>query len=347
MDRMLTMVKKDNAMEQIFDQKYPNINVYRLESESLCVDIINLGATITSIRYKKDDTDVVLGYNTIDEYQKFKNYYGATIGRCANRIAKGAFTLHDQTYHLDINDHGNSLHGGKNGFHTHLFQVLAYDETSVTMRYNSLDMEEGYPGNLTLDIIFALHDDTLSIQYSAISDQDTIVNFTNHSYFALQGHGDGSVDEQILTMNASYYAENDENRLVTGKLSETKGTPFDFTKGKAIGKDIYDQKNIQIKRANGYDHYFRFDENKEHMVKLVDQKHQHSLIVKTDLPGFHLYVPDDQEPQHGKHGKEYIGHCAVCIETSYMPDAINLQECPETLLKANEKYTTKTTYQFQ
>ena len=107
------------------------------------------------------------------------------------------------------------------------------------------------------------------------------------------------------------------------------------------------QMNIQIQRANGYDHYFRFDENKEHMVKLVDQKHQHSLIVKTDLPGFHLYVPDDQEPQHGKHGKEYIGHCAVCIETSYMPDAINLQECPETLLKANEKYTTKTTYQFQ
>ena len=344
---MLIMVKKDNAMEQIFDQKYPNINVYRLESESLCVDIINLGATITSIRYKKDDTDVVLGYDTIDEYQKFKNYYGATIGRCANRIAKGAFTLHDQAYHLDINDHGNSLHGGKNGFHTRLFQVLAYDKTSVTMRYNSPDMEEGYPGNLILDITFTLHDDTLCIEYSAISDQDTIVNFTNHSYFALQGHGDGSVDEQILTMNASYYAENDENRLVTGKLSETKGTPFDFTKGKAIGKDIYDQMNIQIQRANGYDHYFRFDENKEHMAKLVDQKHQHSLIVKTDLPGFHLYVPDDQEPQHGKHGKEYIGHCAVCIETSYMPDAINLQECPETLLKANEKYTTKTTYQFQ
>lgn len=343
---MPTMVKKDNAMEQIFDQKYPDIKVYHLESESLRVDIINLGATITSIRYKKDDTDVVLGYDTIDEYQKFKSYYGATIGRCANRIANGTFTLHDQTYALDINDLGNSLHGGRTGFHTRLFQVLAYDETSVTMRYISKDMEEGYPGNLTLDMTFTLHDDTLSIEYSAISDQDTIVNFTNHSYFALQGHGNSSVDDQILTMNASYYAENDENRLVTGKLSETKGTPFDFTKGKAIGKDIYDQKNIQIQRANGYDHYFRFDEHMEHMVKLEDQKHQHTLIVKTDLPGFHLYVPNDQESQLGKQGNQYIRHCAVCIETSYMPDAINLQEHPETLLKANEQYTTKTTYQF-
>lgn len=343
---MPTMVKKDNAMEQIFDQKYPEIKVYHLESKSLRVDIINLGATITSIRYKKDDTDVVLGYDTIDEYQKFKSYYGATIGRCANRIANGTFTLHDQTYVLDINDHGNSLRGGRTGFHARLFQVLAYDETSVTMRYVSKDMEEGYPGKLTLEITFTLHDDTLSIEYSAISDQDTIVNFTNHSYFALQGHGNSSVDDQILTMNASYYAENDENRLVTGKLSETIGTPFDFTKGKAIGKDIYDQKNIQIQRANGYDHYFRFDENMEHMVKLEDQKHQHTLIVKTDLPGFHLYVPNDQEPQLGKQGNQYIGHCAVCIETSYMPNAINLQEHPETLLKANERYTTKTTYQF-
>lgn len=344
---MLTMVKKDNAMEQIFDQKYPDIKVYHLESESLHVDIINLGATITSIRYKKDDTDVVLGYDTIDEYQKFKSYYGATIGRCANRIAKGTFTIHNQTYSLDINDHGNSLHGGKTGFHTRLFQVISYDETSVSMRYISKDMEEGYPGNLTLDITFTLQNDTLSIEYSAISDQDTIVNFTNHSYFALQGHGNGSVDEQILTMNASRYAENDETRLVTGKLSETKGTPFDFTKGKAIGKDIYDQKNIQIQRANGYDHYFRFDEDREHIVTLEDKKHQHTLIVKTDLPGFHLYVPDDQEPQLGKQGKQYIRHCAVCIETSYMPDAINLPEHPETLLTANEQYTTKTTYRFQ
>lgn len=204
---------------RIFDPKYPEIKEYSLVSEKLIVNIINMGATITSITYRSDQTDVVLGYDTIDEYLRFDNYFGATIGRCANRIRNGRFELNGKAYKLNINDACNALHGGKEGFHTRLFAAEIQGET-LNMCYFSRDMEEGYPGNLSFRVSFTLYENTLSVQYQAISDKDTIVNFTNHSYFALQGHGKGTVDHQLLRMHATRYAENDANRLVSGVITD-------------------------------------------------------------------------------------------------------------------------------
>lgn len=331
---------------RIFDPKYPEIKEYSLVSEKLIVNIINMGATITSVICRSDQTDVVLGYDTIDEYLRFDNYFGATIGRCANRIRNGRFDLNGKTYKLDINDACNALHGGKEGFHARLFTAEIQGDTLI-MQYFSRDMEEGYPGNVSFRVSFTLCEDTLSVQYQAISDKDTIVNFTNHSYFALQGQGKGTVDHQLLRMQASRYAENDENRLVSGVIKETAGTPFDFTKEKAIGTDIGKKENEQIRYANGYDHYFLFNEQQEHRVEAYDLRSGHRLRITSDLPGFHFYVPDYKEAHTGKGNAQYKGHCAFCIETSFMPDAINLHDPCETLLKAQEVFTSVTTYSFQ
>lgn len=331
---------------RIFDPKYPEIKEYSLMSEELTVNIINMGATITSVICRSDQTDVVLGYDTIDDYLRFDNYFGATIGRCANRIRNGRFELNGKAYRLTTNDACNALHGGKEGFHARLFAAEIQGDTLI-MRYFSRDMEEGYPGNVSFSVSFTLCGNALNVQYHAVSDQDTIVNFTNHSYFALQGQGKGTVDHQLLHMQASRYAENDENRLVTGVMKETAGTPFDFTQPKAIGADIGKTEDMQIRYANGYDHYFLFDENQGHSVEAFDPLNGHRLSITSDLPGFHFYVPDYKEAQAGKQGAQYKGHCAFCIETSFMPDAVNLQEPCETLLKAQKEFTSVTTYTFQ
>lgn len=237
------------------------------------------------------------------------------------------------------------MHGGPKGFHTRLFNVST-GNNQIIMNYMSRDGEEGYPGNLDFTVTFTLHHNTLTIQYHAYCDQDTIINFTNHSYFALQGQGMDSVDHQFMKTNADRYALNDRHRLVTGDISHVHNTPFEFLKGKQIGKDIF-SKDKQISFTNGYDHYFLFKENEKHYVYLHDDTTKHELIIQTDLPGFHFYVPDYKEAISGKYGSVYKGHCAVCIETSKMPDAVHLSKDPETLLKAFEEFTSLTTYTFR
>ena len=331
---------------KVFDEQYPDIKEYTLQSDELIVKVINLGATITSIQYRSDGRDVVLGYDHIDDYLRFDNYFGATIGRCANRIKNGTFSLHGEDYHLDINDACNSLHGGVEGFHARRFHANINKDT-LELSYFSKDMEEGYPGNLNFMVSFRVEKSHLHISYHARSDQDTIVNFTNHSYFALQGQGEGTVDHQILMMHADRYAVNDENRLVSGELREVKDTPFDFMEGKPIGQDIARKEDIQIAYANGYDHFFRFAKDQPHIVRIQDTKTKHTLTIKTDMPGFHFYVPDYEPAQKGKYGASYEGHCALCIETSFMPDAIHVQSNPETLLKADTPFTSETIYTFE
>lgn len=330
----------------IYDKHRPEVKEYTLTSEQLTVKILNLGVTITSIVYNKSGDDVVLGYDHLADYERFENYFGATIGRCANRIAKGAFDLNGITYKLVENDNGNSLHGGPTGFHTQVFDAEVKGDT-IRFHYVSKDMEEGFPGNLDLSVYVTLQNETLLFTYEAVSDQDTVINFTNHSYFALQGEGNGSVDQQILQSDAVYYCPCDPDRLATGELCSVKDTPFDFKEGKAIGKDINDFKNQQIRFANGYDHYLRFAKQKNHKISLHDPNTGHTLSIETDLPGVHFYVPNYLPAHLGKGGKLYKGHCAVCLETTFMPDAIHNQKEPETILRANEEFHCSTTYTFQ
>lgn len=328
-----------------YDERRPEIKEYTLTSDMLCVKILNLGVTITSIKYLDSGDDVVLGYDSLAEYERFDNYFGATIGRCANRIKDAQFDLNGKTYQLSCNDNSNSLHGGPMGFHAQVFDAQI-EKNTIVFRYISPDMEEGYPGNLQFSVYVTLKDSTLHVRYEALSDADTIINFTNHSYFALQREGCGSVDRQILMSDAAYYGVNDAFRLADGELKPVDNTPFDFRDGKTIGKDIHAD-NEQIRYANGYDHYMRFGDDSTHTVSLKDPDTGHELIVETDLPGFHFYVPDYEEAHHGKGGKAYQGHCAVCLETSFLPDAIHSQADPETILKANELFHSITTYTFQ
>lgn len=330
---------------EVFDPKYKHIREWSLISDKLIVKVINLGATITSIQYLDNHSDVVLGYDSIDDYMTFENYFGATIGRCANRIKGGSFTLHDECYALDVNDHGNALHGGLLGLHGRIFEA-SIENQKLVFRYISKDQEEGYPGTMEIKVTLSLVHGKLEVSYDALSDKDTLCNLTNHSYFALQGTGDGSVDKQIVKMNCDKYAENDEDRLVNGCITKVEGTPFDFRDGKRIEEGIYCKEDEQISFANGYDHYFIFDPKKEHEVSLYDETTRRKLTVKSDMPGFHFYVPDYAKPCIGKGGKEYVGHCACCIETSFFPDAIHVQEEPETILKANTKFHSVTTYEF-
>ncbi|MGX8850853.1 aldose epimerase family protein [Amedibacillus sp. YH-ame10] len=328
-----------------FDKDNTEVYEYTLQSEQLTVRVLNLGCIITSVIYNDTKEDVVLGYDTLEEYQKDKNFFGAMIGRCANRIRNGKFSLNGNDYNLNVNDNMNSLHGGPTGFHTRVFKAEIDDET-IHFYYTSKDMEEGFPGKLNLRVSMRLIENDLEIEYEAISDADTIINFTNHSYFALQGAGKGSVEHQIIKSEASLYGESDCYCLATGKLSDVEGTPFDFRNGRVIGQDINNMQNEQIKMIGGYDHYMRFGSNDKKAVALLDQLSGHQLIVESDLPGFHFYVPNYQPGQLGKGGNIYEGHCAVCLETTFLPDAINLQENPETILRKDQLFETKTTYRF-
>ncbi len=317
---------------------------YTLVSKELTVKIINLGATITHVIYNKDHMDVVLGQPCLDDYPNEDAYFGATIGRFANRIRKGHFRLDGKAYQLAINNVPNALHGGPKGFHAQYFEGAVEGDT-LHLSYVSKDGEEGYPGNLQFKVSFTLIDDTLDVEYQAICDADTIVNFTNHSYFALQGQGNGDVTEQVMTSTASRYGIGDQDRLVAGELADVKGTPFDFLTAKTIGQDI-DADDKQIQYCDGYDHYFDFNDSDIKTVTVFDPTTKHKLTVTTDLTGYHFYVPAYETPVLGKDGASYIGHCAFCIETSFMPDNINLQEQPDSLLKANETFYSKTTFTF-
>lgn len=330
----ITVKKMNDQLEQ-----------YTLTSKDLSVKIINLGATITHIIYNEDGMDVVLGQPTVNDYPNDDTYFGATIGRFANRIRNGKFTLNNIDYQLATNNGPNALHGGPTGFHMRYFDAQI-DKDILTLHYTSKDGEEGYPGNLDFNVSFQLKENTLVVTYKAQSDADTIVNFTNHTYFALQGQGNGEIVNQIMSSTAPLYAPGDAERLVTGKLVDVKGTPFDFLEGKAIGKDI-DADDPQIQFCNGYDHYFDFADSAERKVTVYAPTTKHKLCVETDLSGYHMYVPAYEDALIGKDGALYTGHCALCIETSFMPDNINIENEPKSVLKANEVFTSTTTFTFE
>ncbi|MFV0381172.1 MAG: aldose epimerase family protein [Breznakia sp.] len=330
--------------KKLFDEKVEDIYLYELKNAYLSVVLLNLGASIVAVKYEGIE-DVLLGYDTLDAYEVNPNYFGSTIGRCANRIKNAHFTIDETVYELYKNDGSNSLHGGREGFDKKIFDVRNI-ENGICMRYLSKDGEENYPGNVTLEVSFTLNKDTLRIDYKAVSDKKTLLNLTNHMYIALQGAGCGDVYEQVLRCDCEKFMENDAAHLATGNFLKVEGSAHDFRISKPIKSALDDECDAQIALCGGLDHYYQFTKNAKKEVVLVDEKTHRKLIVTSDMPGFHLYVPNYETAIIGKQGKQYKGHCAVCIETSYVPDAIHIQEHPDTLFDANEVYTSFTTYQF-
>ena len=302
--------------------------------------VLNYGATLQSLLIP-DRTgrlvDTVLGYDSIKDYEAATCYVGATVGRVCNRIGGASFSLNGTEYKLFKNDGANHLHGGACGFDRKIWQADCYESTVVFSRF-SPHGEEGYPGNLQVAVSYTLSDDCcLSIAYRAETDMDTIVNLTNHSYFNLAGRG--LVLDHELQVFADYITETDEHSIPTGRLLEVSGTPFDFRKSKAIGRDI-DNEHRQLRFAGGYDHNFVLHGKKA--AVLLCRESGIKLTVLTQCPGMQVYTANFLKGPDGKNAAPMLRRGAVCLETQLFPDAPAHYGFPSTVLHAGESLSSET-----
>lgn len=322
---------------------------YKLENtHGNYVSVINYGAAITEIviHQNKTATDVALGYKTLEEYLTNGCYLGACIGRVGNRIGQSRFTLNGHTYELAANDGPNHLHGGHQGFDKQYFDIAPI-ENGVRCSRLSPDGEENYPGNLEISVDYTFDDtNTLTIAYHAVSDADTPINLTNHTYFNLSGEGDSSIADHVLTLNASAFTENDAGCLPTGNILSVENTAFDFRTPKTIGRDI-DQEDIQLKNAGGYDHNFIPDGSGfRRIAHVAAPKTGICMSVETDQPGVQFYSGNFLENQPGKSGAPYVKRSGFCLETQHFPNALSCKNFPSIILKAGSSYDTTTKYCF-
>ena len=315
--------------------------------------ISTLGATLVSF-VRKDKAgilrDVVLGYDEAEAYLENNGYYfGATVGRNANRIADARITIDGTEYALEANSGSNNLHSGSNGVSHRIWDVdcIEEDKNCIVLKVFSADLEQGFPGNMTMKVSFTLtEDDALEIEYNAVSDKDTIANFTNHSYFNLGGHDSGAVESQKLKIYAKAFTPLTETTSIpTGEIRPVEGTPLDFTEFKEIGKEIgadYDQ----LVYARGYDHNFMFDNGGkcELAAEAVCEETGIHLYAYTDCPGMQLYTANFVEEHKGKGGAVYGERHGFCLEAQYVPDACHNPQFKHPLLKAQETYCSKTVY---
>jgi aldose 1-epimerase len=330
------------------------VTLYVLRNASgVVVKIMNYGATVISIQVPDRAGrlgDVVLGFDSLSGYLAKEPYFGATVGRVGNRIAKGRFTLNGKTYQLAINDGPNHLHGGVRGFDKVVWDsavVPGSDDPSVRFRYLSKDGEEGYPGNCSAEVTFTLTaDDELHIDYSISADQDTPVNVTNHSYFNLKGPENGDILGHILTLHASRYTPVDSTLIPTGELKSVAGTPMDFTQPTPIGAHLLEVGGNPV----GYDHNFVID-GTPGSLRLAAHVYEPTtgriLEVLTTEPGVQFYTGNFLDGTlTGKGGVVYRQHMAFCLETQHFPDSINHPDFPSTILKAGTTYTSHTVFRF-
>ncbi len=327
---------------------------YRLESGNISIDVCDYGATILSIKTPDKNGnihDVVLGYDTIQEYQENSGYFGATVGRFANRIAKGEFLIDGNKYTLAKNDGGkNHLHGGVEGFDKKIFFCEEIKD-GVQMMLISEDMEEGYPGKLNLTVKFILlPNGTLIIGYEAVSNKDTIINLTNHSYFNLKGHSNGTILDHKISIQADKYLKLNDESIPTGEIAKVDGTSFDLRTSQILGDHIKDDTNCEdIKVAGGYDHNFclnNVDTTLKTVAILENEESGRRLTLSTDLPGVQLYTANRLGAVKGKDGATYSNHSALCLETQFYPDSPNHTKFTSCALGAGEKFVTTTTFKF-
>ena len=313
------------------------------------VSILNYGGTVTKLMVPDKNNkmgDVVLGFDSLSGYLQVKNpYFGALIGRYGNRIAKGKFTLDNQSYQLPQNDHGNTLHGGLKGFDKVVWQATKpAGDSSLLLTYLSKDGEQGFPGNLTVTVLYTLTaDNGLEIAYNAKTDKATPVNLTNHCYFNLSAGNEATVLNEAIMINASKYTAVDSLLIPTGVLPDVKGTPMDFTTAKAIGKEIalvkggYDHNWVLNKTGNGL----------ELAATAYDAGSGRLMEVYTTEPGLQFYTGNFLDSTlNGKYGKRYPQHAAFCMETQHFPDGPNQPAFPNTILKPGEAYHHVTKYLF-
>ena len=334
-------------------------DLYTLKNKNgMQVSITNFGATVVSIM-APDKTgkmaDVALGYDDLAGYELNKNYLGVLVGRYGNRIAHGKFSIDGTEYTLAKNNGDNSLHGGIKGFNKAMWEakdVSKGGEAAVEMKYVSKDGEEGYPGNLSVTVVYTLtNKNELKIDYSATTDKKTVVNLTNHTYFNLAGQGNGDILKHELMINADTFTPVDSGLIPTGELKKVEGTPFDFRKATAIGARV-DANDEQIRLGGGYDHNFVLNRQKATGLSLAarvsDPASGRTMEVWTTEPGVQFYTGNFLDGSFkGKGGSVYQKRTALCLETQHFPDSPNHPSFPTTLVKPGEKYHTTTVYKFE
>ncbi len=330
------------------------VELYTLKNaKGMEADISTYGGVIVSLKVPDRAGalgDVVLGFDDFQGYLLPPPYFGALIGRYGNRIGHARFTLDGVVYTLAKNDGDNSLHGGKRGFDKVLWHARPLNRQSLELTYLSKDGEEGYPGNLSVTVVYTVTDhNELKIDYTAKTDKDTVLNLTNHSYFNLAGQGQGDILAHQLTLNADRYTPVDKGLIPTGELRSVAGTPFDFRQPHAIGERI-GSGDEQIKLGGGYDHNFILNRSSGGLslaAKVTEPASGRIMEVFTTEPAIQFYTGNFLDGTiHGKGGKVYGRRSALCLETQHYPDSPNHPSFPSTELRPGETYHTTTVYRF-
>ncbi len=348
-----TSTSDSSAYTATIDGK--SVKLYTLKNKSgASVSITNYGGRVVSLFVPDKDnklTDVVLGYDTIGAYRKEgEPFFGALIGRYGNRIGKGKFTLEGKSYQLQLNDGVNTLHGGKDGFFSKVWDAKQ-DGQKLELTYVSQDGEAGYPGKLEVKVVYTWTDENaLVIDYTATTDKATVVNLTNHAYFNLSGEGSASILDHELMIAADAITPVDSTLIPTGVLQPVKGTPFDFNVAKAIGKDIENKGDEQLAFGKGYDHNFALKAvgTTKPVATVKSPVTGITMEVYTIEPGLQFYSGNFMtgKDKDGKGGKSYPHRSAFCLETQHFPDAPNHANFASTVLKPGQTYSTSTTYKF-
>ena len=317
------------------------------------VCITNFGGRIVSVMVPDKDgvmRDVVLGFDSIADYVKYPSDFGATIGRYANRIGQGKFSLDGVDYQLPTNNYGHCLHGGPKGFQYRVFDAVQPDQRTLKLSYLSKDGEEGFPGNLQCTVTFTLTDDNaIDIRYAAETDKPTIVNMTNHSYFNLDGDPSQNNSEYLLMVDADNYTPVDSTFMTTGEIVPVEGTPMDFRQPTAVGARIDDDFD-QLKNGLGYDHNWVLNtkgDDSRACATLLSPKTGIKLEVFTNEPGIQVYAGNFLDGTlRGKKGIVYGRRASVCLETQKYPDTPNKPEWPTAVLRPGEKYDSHCIFRF-
>ena len=329
------------------------VDLYVLSnSKGMTAKVMTYGATITEIDAPDRQGalgDVVLGFDSLDGYLSKEPFFGATVGRVGNRIAKGLFTLNGQTYKLATNDGPNHLHGGVKGFDKRVWnaEVVPGPDDSVRFSYLSADGEEGYPGNCSVSVVFTLTaENELRIEYSVTTDKDTPANVTNHSYFNLGGADKGGILDNEVTINADRFTPVDATLIPTGELKPVAGTPMDFRTATPVGAHLQEVGGKPV----GYDHNYVLNRDGEGLSLVAtvhDPKSGRTLSVRSTEPGVQFYSGNFLDGSiTGKKGVAYKQYWGLCLETQHFPDSVNHANFPSYVIKAGQTYRSTTVLGF-
>ena len=353
--KSLSGLKKENFQKVIQGKQ---VDLYFLRNSSGTeVAVTNYGGSLVAIMVPDRNgnyANVIQGHDNIDDcINSPEPFLSTLVGRYGNRICHGKFTLNGKQYSLAVNNGPNHLHGGPTGFHARVWDAEQVNDHTLVLRYVSAYYEEGFPGELSMTVMYSLSEDNeLKIDYKGTTNKKTIVNMTSHGFFSLAGIGNPAptCEDVICQINADFYVPIDENSIPTGEILKVKGTPFDFTTPHRVGDHLTDFSDEQIKNGTGYDHCFVLNKHEPgeltFAAKIVEPKSGRSMEVYTTEPGVQFYSDNWADGYKGQHGATFGKHSALCFEAQHFPDSPNRAYFPSVVLKPGQVYTQKTIYKF-